>query len=74
MAVLEDIYLPYRPKRVRGYDRPEKGQEPLAIVIMAQEDATDPETAAADYIDAEKGVNSVEEALAGARDIIAGTD
>ncbi|MES0337936.1 MAG: Tex family protein [Candidatus Magnetobacterium sp. LHC-1] len=71
MAVLEDIYLPYRPKRrTRAIIAREKGLEPLATLIFAQE-GTDPHTEALAYIDAEKGVKDVADALAGARDIIA---
>lgn len=71
MAVLEDIYLPYRPKRrTKASIAKEKGLEPLAQKIFSQE-GMDPQAEAADYVDAEKKVNSVEEALAGARDIIA---
>jgi len=72
MARLEDIYLPYRPKRrTRGTIAREKGLEPLAELLFAQAADTDPQAAAEAYVDAEKEVNSVEEALAGARDIIA---
>ena len=72
MTKLEDIYLPYRPKRrTRATIAREKGLEPLATLVFAQEAGTDPLVAAADYVNAEKQVNSVEEALAGARDIIA---
>ncbi len=71
MNELEDIYLPYRPKRrTRGTIAREKGLEPLAEALFAQE-GRDPLELAADYIDAEKGVASVDEALAGARDIMA---
>ncbi|MDQ1278468.1 MAG: protein Tex [Thermodesulfobacteriota bacterium] len=71
ISVLEDIYLPFRPKRrTRATIAREKGLEPLALRIFAQE-AMDPEVAAAAFIDPEKGVESAEEALAGARDIIA---
>jgi uncharacterized protein len=71
MVALEDIYLPYRPKRkTRATAAKEKGLQPLADVLFDQ-NRIDPETEAAKFIDAEKGVNSVEEALAGARDIIA---
>ena len=73
MTALEDIYLPYRPKRrTRATIAREKGLEPLALAILAQAD-TDPETLAAGYVDPEKGVESVDDALAGARDIIAET-
>jgi len=71
MNELEDIYLPYRPKRrTRGTIAREKGLEPLAEALFAQE-GRDPLELAADYIDAEKGVASADEALAGARDIMA---
>jgi protein Tex len=71
MARLEDIYLPYKPKRrTRATIAREKGLEPLGEKIFAQEDF-DLLAEAQKYIDAEKGVNDLEEALAGARDIIA---
>jgi len=71
MAVLADIYLPYKPKRrTKATIAREKGLEPLARLIFAQTGA-DPETAVQPFIDSEKGVDSVEAALAGARDIIA---
>ncbi|MCX5845402.1 MAG: Tex family protein [Deltaproteobacteria bacterium] len=71
LAVLEDIYLPYRPKRrTRGTIAKEKGLEPLAEKIFAQTDM-DLEAEAASFVDHEKGVETVEEVLAGARDIIA---
>ncbi len=71
LAVLEDIYLPYRPKRkTKGSIAREKGLEPLAHLIFAQEGA-DPMEAAAEYVDPEKGVESAEDALSGARDIVA---
>ncbi len=71
MVVLEDIYLPYRPKRrTRATIAKEKGLEPLAQRLFAQEDM-DPLAEAAAFVDPEKGVESVEDALAGARDIIA---
>jgi uncharacterized protein len=71
MTALEDIYLPYKPKRrTRAVMAREKGLEPLALLILEQTGA-DPHAAAASYVDAEKGIGSVEEALAGARDIIA---
>src|SRR5512137_250720 len=70
LAVLEDIYLPFRPKRrTRATVAKEKGLEPLAVLLFAQEDSTDPAAEAAAYVDAEKGVETVEDALAGARDI-----
>ena len=73
LAVLEDLYRPYKQKRrTRATVAKEKGLEPLALQIFAQErDCPAPEVLAEDYIDEEKGVASVEEALAGASDIIA---
>ncbi|TFH38457.1 MAG: RNA-binding transcriptional accessory protein [Bacteroidia bacterium] len=69
MSELEDIYLPYRPKRkTRASVAREKGLEPLANLIMAQ-DITDPDERASDFLSDE--VESVEDALQGARDIIA---
>ncbi len=71
LATLEDIYLPYRPKRrTRAVMAREKGLEPLALELLAQK-GIDPEDAAAAFVDAEKGVASPADALAGARDIIA---
>ncbi len=71
LAVLEDIYLPYRPKRrTRGMIAKEKGLEPLAGKIFSQTDM-DIEAEAASFVNPEKGVDTVEDALAGARDIIA---
>ncbi|MEZ5359284.1 MAG: Tex family protein [Candidatus Zixiibacteriota bacterium] len=71
MAELEDIYLPYRPKRrTRATIAIEKGLEPLAEKIFEQNDF-DVYKEAEEFINAEKEVNSIEEALAGARDIIA---
>jgi uncharacterized protein len=71
MVVLEDIYLPYRPKRrTRATVAKEKGLEPLAQRLFIQEDI-DPMAEAAAFVDPEKGVDSAEDALAGARDIIA---
>ncbi|MDR3696706.1 Tex family protein [Mucilaginibacter sp.] len=71
MVALEDIYLPYRPKRkTRATAAREKGLQPLADLLMEQK-RIDVEAEAAKYIDEEKGVKSLEEALAGARDILA---
>ena len=71
MVILEDIYLPYRPKRkTRATTAREKGLQPLADLLMEQK-RIDPEEEAAKFIDEEKGVKTFEEALAGARDIIA---
>jgi uncharacterized protein len=72
MAILEDIYLPYRPKRrTRATIAREKGLEPLAELVFAQDAAIDPASEAKAFIDESKGVESVEAALSGARDIIA---
>jgi protein Tex len=76
MAVLEDIYLPFRPKRrTRATIAREKGLESLAQRLFAQDGVDivndDPLSEAAAFVDGEKGVNSAEEALAGARDIMA---
>ncbi len=71
LTELEDIYLPFRPKkRTRATIAKEKGLEPLATTIFEQE-SIDVNAEAEKYIDEEKGVKSIEEALAGARDIIA---
>ena len=72
MVAVEDLYLPYRPKRrTRASVAREKGLEPLAEDILAQEPATAPMEAAAAYVDEEKGVADVSQAIDGARDIIA---
>ena len=71
MARLEDIYLPYKPKRkTKASVAKEKGLEPLATRIFAQH-PLDIQSEASQYLDAEKEVANVEEALQGARDIIA---
>ena len=71
MTEVEDLYRPYKQKRrTRGSMAREKGLAPLAEAIFAQ-DGQDPAVLAKDYIDPEKGVNSIEEALQGANDIIA---
>jgi uncharacterized protein len=71
MTELEDIYLPYRPKRrTRATIAKEKGLEPLALLIFGQK-IDDPAHEALAFVNEEKGVGSVEDALAGARDIIA---
>ena len=73
LAELEDLYRPYKQKRrTRATVAKEKGLEPLALLLFAQEkDCPAPEEAAKDYVDPEKGVESIEDALAGASDIIA---
>ncbi|WP_104384229.1 Tex family protein [Sphingobacterium sp. HMA12] len=71
MANLEDIYLPYKPKRkTRASVAREKGLQPLADLLLSQ-DKTDFLELANSLVDEEKGVKNTEEALAGARDIIA---
>ncbi|NTW25504.1 MAG: RNA-binding transcriptional accessory protein, partial [Lentimicrobium sp.] len=71
LVELEDIYLPYKIKRkTRATIAREKGLEPLATLLMAQQ-AIDPGLKAEAFIDEEKAVKSIDEALAGARDIIA---
>lgn len=71
LSDLEDIYLPYRPKRrTRAMIAREKGLEPLANTLLEQK-SNNVQSIATNYISTEKGVASVEEALAGARDIIA---
>ena len=71
MTEVEDLYRPYKQKRrTRGSIAREKGLEPLAQAIFAQ-DGQDPAVLAAPFVNEEKGVNSVEEALQGANDIIA---
>ena len=71
MTELEDIYLPYRPKRrTRATIAKEKGLEPLASWLWAQSEG-DPLAVAASYINDETGVENVEVALEGARDIVA---
>jgi uncharacterized protein len=71
MTALEDIYLPYKPKRkTKASVAREKGLEPLAFSILDQ-DNKNPQEEAQAFVDVEKGVKTVEEALQGARDIIA---
>ena len=68
----EDIYLPYRPKRrTRASIAREKGLEPLAEKILLQVPSADPAELAKGYIDAEKGVETADDAIGGALDIIA---
>ena len=73
LAEIEDLYRPYKPKRrTRATVAREKGLEPLAQLLFAQEESCPlPEQAAVDYVDEEKGVSSVAEALQGAGDIVA---
>lgn len=72
LVVVEDLYRPYRPKRrTRATIAKEKGLEPLASLITLQKMTQPLEEAAAQYIDPEKEVHTIEEAIAGAKDIIA---
>ncbi len=73
LAELEDLYRPYKPKRrTRASIAREKGLEPLADEIFAQQpDMAEPELLAEDYVNEERGVLSVEDALRGASDILA---
>jgi len=72
MTELEDIYLPYRPKRrTRAMIAKERGLEPLALSLWAQDPQLDVTGKAAKFLNPELGVASVEDALAGARDILA---
>lgn len=71
MTEVEDLYRPYKQKRrTRGSIAREKGLEPLAAAIYAQ-DGREPQILAQDYMNPDKGVNTLEEALQGANDIIA---
>ena len=73
LAEVEDLYRPYKPKRrTRATVAKEKGLEPLAALLFMQErDCPRPEEAVADYLSAEKGVETVADALQGANDIVA---
>ena len=72
LAELEDIYLPYRPKRrTRATIAREKGLDPLAELIFSQPEGTEPINEAEAYINKELGVETADDALAGARDIMA---
>ena len=72
MVALEDLYRPYKPKKkTRASVAKEKGLEPLAMIIWEQKAKQKIETAAKKYIDKKKGVETIEDAIAGALDIIA---
>ena len=72
LTELEDIYLPFRPKRrTKATIAREKGLEPLAQRLFLQEEDSDPAALAAVFVDKEKGVPFADDALSGARDIIA---
>ena len=74
LAEIDDIYRPFRPKRkTRAGMAKERGLEPLAKKILAQEKGVDPMKLAEGYVNAENGVNTSEDALNGAKDIIAET-
>lgn len=69
---LDDIYRPYRPKRrTRATIAKERGLEPLAEILYNQNEKTDPQELALPFIDAEKDINTAQDALDGASDIIA---
>ncbi len=71
-AILEDLYAPYKPKRrTRGTQAREKGLEPLAARILDQSQIGDRQAEASAFVSEEKGVKSMDEALQGARDIVA---
>ena len=72
LAELDDVYRPYRPKRrTRASVAKERGLEPLAELLFAQKPGVDPLAEAARFVDADKDVPTADDALAGARDIIA---
>jgi uncharacterized protein len=72
LTALEDLYLPYRPKRrTRATIAKEQGLEPLADILFNHQSTADPLTEAKAFVSAEKGVADVDAALAGARDILA---
>lgn len=72
MAQVEDLYLPYKPKRrTKAMAAKEKGLEPLAQLLIDQDPGLTPEIAAESYVDSEKKVENTLEALQGARDIVA---
>ena len=74
MTALEDLYLPYRPKRrTRAMIARERGLEPLATLLLAQDPDTDPRREAEAYIRPDVGIANPEDALQGARDILAET-
>ena len=72
VTALEDLYAPFRPKRrTRAMIAKEKGLEPLADLLFNSQATVNPAVEAVPFVDAAKGVGSVDEALAGARDVIA---
>jgi len=74
LAILEDLYLPYRPKRrTRAMIARERGLQPLADTLLRQDPSIDLTATAREFLDPENGVEDIDAALAGARDIIAET-
>ncbi|MCR5704907.1 MAG: RNA-binding transcriptional accessory protein, partial [Eubacterium sp.] len=74
IVAVDDIYRPYRPKRkTRATEAKAKGLEPLAMIFMLQKSHKSPEEEAEAFVDAEKGVETIEQAIQGAKDIIAET-
>lgn len=72
LVAVDDLYRPYRPKkRTRALMAKEKGLEPLANILLLQKTRQSMEKEAEAYLNAEKGVETVQDALAGAKDIIA---
>jgi uncharacterized protein len=72
IAEIEDIYLPFRPKRrTRASVARERGLEPLALMLFEQNPTTDPVAEARSFVNPELGITGPEDALSGARDIIA---
>ncbi len=74
LVAVDDLYLPYRPKkRTRATMAKERGLEPLANILSLQETSHSMEEEALPFLDEEKGVSTVEDAIAGAKDILAET-
>ncbi|MCD8018857.1 MAG: RNA-binding transcriptional accessory protein [Clostridiales bacterium] len=74
LVAVDDLYRPYRPKkRTRAMMAKEKGLEPLANIILLQQTEKSVEEEARAFVDAEKGVETIDDAIAGAKDIIAET-
>jgi uncharacterized protein len=72
LTVLEDLYAPFRPKkRTRAMIAKEAGLQPLADLLLAQSPATDPAAEAARFVNKDKGIETADAALQGARDILA---
>ena len=74
IVAVDDIYRPYRPKRkTRATEAKAKGLEPLAMIFLTQESTKSAAEEAQTFVDAEKGVETIDEAIQGAKDIIAET-